>query len=92
MGRGRLAAPPWRPGLHSGTRWLDEGRPDTRERLAMTGTENDARLPGGIPIYVTERAADPCILVIFGASGDLTKRLLMPALFNLACDRLLPGR
>jgi glucose-6-phosphate 1-dehydrogenase len=32
----------------------------------------------------------PCILVIFGASGDLTKRLLMPALYNLACDGLLP--
>jgi glucose-6-phosphate 1-dehydrogenase len=28
-------------------------------------------------------------MVIFGASGDLTKRLLMPALFNLACDGLL---
>jgi glucose-6-phosphate 1-dehydrogenase len=33
---------------------------------------------------------DPCLLVIFGASGDLTKRLLMPALYNLACDGLLP--
>ena len=28
--------------------------------------------------------APPCTLVIFGASGDLTKRLLMPALYNLA--------
>jgi glucose-6-phosphate 1-dehydrogenase len=28
--------------------------------------------------------------VIFGASGDLTKRLLMPAFYNLACDGLLP--
>jgi glucose-6-phosphate 1-dehydrogenase len=27
---------------------------------------------------------------IFGASGDLTKRLLMPAFYNLACDGLLP--
>jgi glucose-6-phosphate 1-dehydrogenase len=33
--------------------------------------------------------ADPCVLVIFGASGDLTKRLLMPAFYNLACDQLL---
>jgi glucose-6-phosphate 1-dehydrogenase len=31
-----------------------------------------------------------CLLVIFGASGDLTKRLLMPALYNLAGDGLLP--
>ncbi|MDQ6991154.1 MAG: glucose-6-phosphate dehydrogenase [Mariprofundaceae bacterium] len=33
---------------------------------------------------------DPCILVVFGASGDLTKRLLIPSLFNLYCDGLLP--
>jgi glucose-6-phosphate 1-dehydrogenase len=33
--------------------------------------------------------AGPCLMVIFGASGDLTKRLLTPALFNLFCDGLL---
>src|SRR6267154_2189830 len=33
-----------------------------------------------------------CIMVIFGASGDLTKRLLTPALYNLACDGLLPKK
>jgi hypothetical protein len=32
----------------------------------------------------------PCIMLIFGATGDLTKRLLVPALYNLACDGLLP--
>ena len=31
-------------------------------------------------------------MVIFGASGDLTKRLLVPALYNLACDGLLPDQ
>jgi glucose-6-phosphate 1-dehydrogenase len=36
------------------------------------------------------RAADPCSLVIFGASGDLTHRLLLPALYNLAASGLLP--
>jgi glucose-6-phosphate 1-dehydrogenase len=36
--------------------------------------------------------SDPCILVIFGAAGDLCKRLLVPSLYNLACDRLLPER
>src|SRR5689334_19500077 len=40
----------------------------------------------------TPLPADPCVLVIFGASGDLTRRLLMPALFNLRCDGLLPER
>ncbi|WP_082470602.1 MULTISPECIES: glucose-6-phosphate dehydrogenase [unclassified Methylobacterium] len=33
--------------------------------------------------------APPCTLVIFGAAGDLTKRLLMPALYNLAAGGLL---
>src|SRR5579862_1812172 len=32
---------------------------------------------------------EPFVMVIFGASGDLTKRLLVPALYNLACDGLL---
>ncbi len=35
------------------------------------------------------RPADPCIMVICGASGDLTKRKLIPALYNLATDQLL---
>jgi glucose-6-phosphate 1-dehydrogenase len=38
----------------------------------------------------TERIPDPCAVVIFGASGDLTKRKLVPALYNLAVSRLLP--
>jgi glucose-6-phosphate 1-dehydrogenase len=32
----------------------------------------------------------PCVMVIFGAAGDLTKRKLMPALYNLAAGGLLP--
>jgi glucose-6-phosphate 1-dehydrogenase len=35
---------------------------------------------------------DKCLMVIFGASGDLTKRLLMPALYNLICEDLLPAQ
>ncbi len=37
-----------------------------------------------------ERVPDPCIVVIFGASGDLTKRKLLPALFHLEQQNLLP--
>src|SRR6266480_5250051 len=33
--------------------------------------------------------APPCTLVIFGAGGDLTRRLLMPAIYNLAKAKLL---
>jgi glucose-6-phosphate 1-dehydrogenase len=36
--------------------------------------------------------SQPCVMLIFGASGDLTKRLLVPALYNLACDGLLSDR
>ena len=36
--------------------------------------------------------APPCTLVIFGAGGDLTKRLLMPAMYNLARIKLLPEK
>ena len=35
-------------------------------------------------------SAPPCVLVIFGAAGDLTQRLLMPALYNLRRAKLLP--
>jgi glucose-6-phosphate 1-dehydrogenase len=36
--------------------------------------------------------ADPCALVIFGAGGDLTKRLVMPALYNLSRTKVLPEK
>lgn len=36
------------------------------------------------------KPAGPCSMVIFGAGGDLTKRLVVPALYNLACAKLLP--
>jgi glucose-6-phosphate 1-dehydrogenase len=35
-------------------------------------------------------AAPPCAMVIFGAAGDLTKRLVVPALYNLVNAKLLP--
>ena len=49
---------------------------------ATAGQENGLELPG--------KAAGPCAMVIFGASGDLTMRKLVPALFNLAKASLLP--
>ena len=33
---------------------------------------------------------DPCVLTIFGVTGDLAKRLLFPSLYNLACAGTLP--
>ncbi|HQU09119.1 MAG: glucose-6-phosphate dehydrogenase [Verrucomicrobia bacterium 21-51-4] len=37
------------------------------------------------------RGAPPTVIVIFGASGDLTARKLLPAIYNLAVDNLLPA-
>jgi glucose-6-phosphate 1-dehydrogenase len=39
-----------------------------------------------------QRTPEPCALVIFGASGDLTRRKLFPALYSLALRRLLPQK
>src|SRR6202171_4320395 len=40
---------------------------------------------------ILPRTPDPAAMVIFGASGDLTARKLMPALYNLALNRYLPS-
>ena len=37
------------------------------------------------------RGAPPTVVVIFGASGDLTARKLIPAVYNLGVDNLLPA-
>ena len=39
-----------------------------------------------------DRKTPPTIIVIFGASGDLTARKLVPAIFNLSKDKLLPKK
>jgi glucose-6-phosphate 1-dehydrogenase len=57
------------------------------------------KLPAGTPrtMQVSARPprrqpkpADPCAMVIFGATGDLTKRLVIPALYNLSRTKMLP--
>jgi len=49
---------------------------------AVASAENEHKEPG--------KAAGPCVMVLFGAAGDLTKRKLVPALFNLVKAKLLP--
>ena len=39
-----------------------------------------------------QKKPDPCSFVIFGATGDLTHRLVVPALYNLAASNLLPDK
>jgi glucose-6-phosphate 1-dehydrogenase len=53
-------------------------------------TETKTQRTVGEPSRGTVPPGEPCLIVIFGASGDLTKRLLMPAFYNLTCDGLLP--
>tara|TARA_B100000686_G_scaffold355032_1_gene469247 strand:+ start:814 stop:2322 length:1509 start_codon:yes stop_codon:yes gene_type:complete len=40
--------------------------------------------------FLTQRVPDPCILVIIGASGDLARRKLLPAIWQLAQSNRLP--
>src|SRR5260370_3599724 len=40
----------------------------------------------------TQKQPDTCSFVVFGVSGDLTHRLVIPALYNLAATDLLPDR
>ncbi len=42
------------------------------------------------PLEEGARIVDPCAVVIFGATGDLTSRKLMPTLYNLARKGQLP--
>ncbi len=46
-------------------------------------------VPAGLSLAKKPHA---CVVVIFGASGDLTKRKLIPALYNLALEKRLPDR
>jgi len=53
--------------------------------MSETSTQNP------LTVDVGEAAtAQPCTLVIFGGSGDLSHRKLLPALYNLALDGVLP--
>ncbi len=56
------------------------------EEVGQSPTDRE-ELDGGLK---GERIPEPCIVVIFGASGDLTKRKLLPALFHLEQQHLLP--
>lgn len=38
----------------------------------------------------TEKIPESCIMIIYGASGDLTKRMLIPSLFKLYAENMLP--
>jgi len=47
-------------------------------------------IPDSSPPLAPTPRPEPCAMVIFGASGDLTRRKLVPALYQLAVDDQLP--
>jgi glucose-6-phosphate 1-dehydrogenase len=53
-------------------------------------SESPIAIPDAAGEYVG-KAAGACVFVLFGAAGDLTKRKLAPALFNLVTAKLLPA-
>ncbi len=53
----------------------------------MTSSAPDTKIAIAKP-----KTPEPCAIVIFGAFGDLTKRLVMPAIYNLACEKALPSK
>src|SRR5580704_11860168 len=55
---------------------------------AQTGTDHMNPLDA----YFCEIPSDPCVIVMFGASGDLARRKLLPALFDLARHACLAPR
>jgi glucose-6-phosphate 1-dehydrogenase len=55
----------------------------------QTRTPQTTRATARAPLRQA-KPADPCAMVIFGATGDLTKRLMMPALYNLSHTKMLP--
>lgn len=55
----------------------------------MPDFESQVLASYGVEAQTTNPPSEPCVMLIFGASGDLTKRLLVPAIYNLACDGLL---
>src|SRR6202042_3083478 len=80
--RKRSLRPRWRCSVAS--KAASEGREPMQDHpTAPQGTEKKAE---------TAAVAQPCAMVIFGAGGDLTKRLVTPALYNLVTAKRLPDQ
>ena len=58
--------------------------------MGANGILDDVRLGDAPSCSLISGALDPCLIVIFGATGDLTARKLIPALFDLFVDGNLP--
>jgi glucose-6-phosphate 1-dehydrogenase len=66
---------------------FDRGLKQRPKHAMSTTSTHPLEEPG-----VSTRFIEPCILVIFGATGDLTARKLLPAIYNLAREGQLPAQ
>src|SRR5206468_4770454 len=79
----------------SGRIWLAIISPFSRiSRASSCSAQISAtlRFPTNKDMADGPKTSDPCVMVIFGATGDLMKRKLLPALYNLAKDDFLPHK
>jgi glucose-6-phosphate 1-dehydrogenase len=67
---------------------LDREAIDTHIESVIKGTTEDLQIPP--EACLLESPPDPCTIVILGATGDLTKRMLAPALYKLHLSGALP--
>src|SRR5262245_1408746 len=77
--------------FRTGTLWSFFDSLQRKRKLEAGSWRLEAGMDSGSePAPLLKRPEDGCAFVIFGASGDLTKRKLVPALYNLSCQDLLP--
>jgi glucose-6-phosphate 1-dehydrogenase len=62
-----------------------------RSKTKMLDNQDRPRRAKGGAQVDSAAVAPPCAMVIFGAAGDLTKRLIVPALYNLVDAKRLPN-
>jgi glucose-6-phosphate 1-dehydrogenase len=60
------------------------------EAVATVSVDGQSENPLRAGLH-TERISDPCTIVFFGASGDLFKRMLLPAVYSLRLHGTLPN-
>src|SRR5262249_56195301 len=60
--------------------------------VPVLGDTGSRRSPNPRSKPMPQKKPDPCSFIIFGVTGDLTHRLVVPALYNLAASDLLPDK